>query len=117
LHLLFWLSVIPFVTNWMGESLFTKWPVVVYGCVLIMNAVAYSILIIVLLRHHGRDSLLAKAIGKDWKGKISLVIYAVAIAASFFCSWVGLGLYVVVACIWFIPDSRIESKIVHQEAE
>ncbi|WP_295652764.1 TMEM175 family protein [uncultured Mucilaginibacter sp.] len=115
LHLLFWLSVIPFVTEWMGQSHFTKWPVVVYGCVLIMNAIAYSILVFALIRHHGKDSLLAKAIGDDRKGKLSLVIYSVAIAVSFFCSWVGFSLYIVVACIWFIPDRRIERKVVHEE--
>lgn len=115
LHLLFWLSMIPFVTAWMGENHFSKWPVVLYGCVLIMNATAYTILIIALLRHHGKDSLLAKAIGKDWKGKVSLLIYATAIAISFFCPWVGVALYMVVACIWFVPDTRIEHKIVHEE--
>jgi len=115
LLLLFWLSVIPFVTGWMGENLFTKWPVVLYGCVLIMNAASYTILTIALIRHHGKDSLLAKAVGKDRKGKLSLIIYAVAIAISFFCSWVGFALYIVVACIWFIPDSRIERKIVLEE--
>jgi uncharacterized membrane protein len=120
LHLLFWLSMIPFVTSWMGQNHFSKWPVVLYGFVLIMNAAAYSILIIALLRHHGHDSLLGRAIGNDWKGKLSLAIYATAIALSFVNPWVGFGLYVVVACIWFVPDTRIERTIVaethHTEA-
>jgi uncharacterized membrane protein len=116
MHLLFWLSMIPFVTSWMGENHFSKWPVILYGVVLIMNAIAYTILIIALLRHHGKDSLLAKAIGSDRKGKLSIAIYATAIVVSFWCSWVGIVLYALVACIWFIPDTRIERKIVHEEA-
>ncbi len=117
MHLLFWLSMVPFATAWMGENHFSKWPVVLYGCVLIMNAAAYTILITALLRHHGKDSLLARAIGKDWKGKVSLAIYAAAIIISLFCPypWIGCVLYTVVACIWFIPDRRIERKIVHDE--
>jgi uncharacterized membrane protein len=115
MHLLFWLSMIPFVTSWMGENHFSKWPVVLYGCVLIMNAIAYTILIIALLRHHGRDSLLGRAIGEDWKGKLSIAIYATAIGLSFLNSWLGFSLYIVVACIWFIPDTRIERTIVHEE--
>jgi uncharacterized membrane protein len=117
MHLLFWLSMIPFVTSWMGENHFSKWPVILYGVVLIMNAIAYTILIIALMRHHGKDSLLAKAIGSDRKGKASIAIYATAIAVSFWCPWVGIMLYGVVAVIWFIPDSRIERKIVHDEPE
>ncbi len=115
LHLLFWLSMVPFVTSWMGENNFTTWPIALYGFVLLMNAVAYTLLIIALLRHHGKDSLLGKAIGNDRKGKISLVIYTLAILLSWVCAWVSFGLYVIVACIWFIPDSRIERKIVHQQ--
>jgi uncharacterized membrane protein len=115
MHLLFWLSMIPFVTGWMGQNHFSKWPVVLYGFVLIMNAIAYSLLITALLRHHGHDSLLGRAIGKDWKGKLSIVIYATAIGLSFLNSWLGFSLYVVVACIWFTPDTRIERTIVHEE--
>lgn len=115
MHLLFWLSLVPFVTSWMGENHFAKWPVTCYGVVLIMNAVAYSILIIALIRHHGENSLLAKAIGKDWKGKLSLVIYASAIAISWVNSKVSFGLYILVAIIWFIPDKRIERTLVNQE--
>jgi uncharacterized membrane protein len=117
MHLLFWLSLVPFVTSWMGENHFAKWSVTCYGVVLIMNAVAYSILIIVLIRHHGENSLLAKAIGKDWKGKLSLVIYASAIAISWIDSRVSFGLYILVAIIWFIPDKRIERTLVNRERE
>jgi uncharacterized membrane protein len=112
MHLLFWLSLIPFVTSWMGENHFSRWPVTCYGVVLIMNAIAYTLLIVALIRHHGRDSLLAKAIGKDFKGYVSTAIYAVAIAVSWLNSSVSFALYVLVACIWFIPDRRIEKKIV-----
>jgi uncharacterized membrane protein len=111
LNLLFWLSLIPFVTAWMGENHFAKWPVVLYGVVLIMNAIAYTILCWLLVREAGPASPLAIALGKDWKGKLSLVIYLVAIALAFLNSWLGFGLYVVVAIIWFIPDRRIEKTM------
>ncbi|MBK0381016.1 TMEM175 family protein [Mucilaginibacter segetis] len=111
LFLLFWLSLIPFVTAWMGENHFSKWPVVCYGLVLLMNAIAYSILVKVLIYHHGENSLLAKALGSDLKGKISIGIYITAIGASFIHAWFGFALYILVACIWFIPDRRIENKI------
>jgi uncharacterized membrane protein len=111
LNLLFWLSLIPFVTAWMGENHFTKWPVVLYGVVLIMNAIAYTILCWLLVREAGPASPLAIALGKDWKGKLSLVIYLVAIALAFLNSWLGFGLYVVVAIVWFIPDRRIEKTV------
>lgn len=117
LHLLFWLSLIPFVTGWMGENHFSKWPVVFYGIVLIMNAVAYTILARVLINHHGKDSLLGKAFGKDLKGNISIVIYATAIGCSFIHAWIGLFLYFVVAAIWLIPDKRIENKLLSSEDE
>jgi uncharacterized membrane protein len=116
MHLLFWLSLIPFVTGWMGENNFARWPVTCYGIVLIMNGIAYGILMFLLVRHHGKNSLLAKAIGKDWKGNISILIYAVAIAISWFNSNVSFALYIVVACIWFIPDKRIEKKIVGKDS-
>jgi uncharacterized membrane protein len=111
LHLLFWLSLIPFVTRWVGEAHFQAQPVALYGVVLFMAGVAYSILARALSAHHGADSKLALAIGKDYKGIASLVIYALAIAVSFFQPWISLGLYVVVAVIWFIPDRRIERVI------
>jgi uncharacterized membrane protein len=111
LNLLFWLSLIPFVTAWMGENHFTKWPVALYGMVLIMNAISYTILAALLIRQAGENSALAEAFGKDWKGKISLVIYAVAIGLAFLNSLLAFSLYVLVAVIWFIPDPRIEEKI------
>jgi len=117
LHLLFWLSLIPFVTAWMGENHFGKWPVILYGIVLIMNAIAYTILAKTLVSHHGKDSLIAKAIGKDWKGKLSLIIYATAIAASFIHSGIGMALYFVVAIIWLIPDTRIEKVLTAESKE
>ena len=111
LHLLFWLSIVPLVTEWMGENNFTKWPTVMYGISLIMCAVAYAILVAVLKKHEGPDSLFTKAIGNDRKGKLSIVIYAVAILLAWVNPCISFGLYFVVACIWFIPDRRIESRI------
>jgi uncharacterized membrane protein len=112
MHLLFWLSLVPFVSAWMGENHFAKWPVMCYGFILIMNAVAYTILLLKLIKHHGKDSLLAKAVGSDKKGKISIVIYVAGIAFSWINSTIGFAFYVLVACIWFIPDTRIEKKII-----
>jgi len=111
LHLLFWLSLVPFVSGWMGENHFTALPVALYGVVMLMCAVAYTILAYKLVKHNGKESLLAKAFGYDWKGKLSMCIYAIAIGVSWLCPWVSFALYVVVACIWFIPDRRIEDKI------
>jgi len=111
LNLLFWLSLVPFVTGWMGESHFSMWPIFAYGCVLIMNAIAYTILANLLVKQAGPDSALALAMGKDWKGKLSIVIYATAIMVSLYSPWISLGLYWVVAVIWFIPDQRIERKV------
>ena len=108
LHLLFWLSLIPFVTAWMGENNFTVVPVAFYGGVLLFSAIAYSILTMTLVAHHGKDSTLATAIGRDFKGKASLAIYTVAIPLAFANSWLALSLYVLVAIMWFIPDRRIE---------
>lgn len=110
LHLLFWLSLVPFVTGWMGENHFAAVPVALYGVVLLMAGFAYTILARILAAHHGKDSRLAMAIGKDYKGIASLSIYALAILVSFFNPWVAFALYVLVATIWFIPDRRIEKK-------
>jgi len=110
-HLLFWLSLIPFATNWMGENHFSKWPAIIYGIVLFMNAVAYTILAKSLVHHHGKESTFAQALGKDSKGKISLAIYATAIFAAFINSWISLGLYTLVAIIWLVPDKRFEDRI------
>jgi uncharacterized membrane protein len=116
LHLLFWLSLIPFVTGWMGENHFTAWPVAFYGAVLLFAAIAYFILARVLISYHDKDSALAKAIGKDFKGKISVVFYAVAIPLSFVNSWLACALYVLVAIIWLVPDRRIEKVLAESTA-
>ncbi|RYY34486.1 MAG: DUF1211 domain-containing protein [Sphingobacteriaceae bacterium] len=114
LHLLFWLSLIPFVTAWMGENHFARLPVIFYGIVLIMNAIAYTILAFLLIKHHGKNSILADAFGNDKKGKLSILIYATAIGTSFIHPWIGLGLFFVVAIIWLVPDRRIERKLIEQ---
>ena len=108
LHLLFWLSLIPFVTGWMGENHFHQLPVALYGVVLLMAGVAYTILVRVLIRHHGRESALAKAIGSDFKGNLSLVAYVAAIGLAFVHEWVAMALYLAVAIMWLVPDRRIE---------
>jgi uncharacterized membrane protein len=108
LHLLFWLSLIPFVTAWMDENSFYTAPVALYGVVLLMAAVAYSILARSLIRVNGPDSRLAKALGKDVKGSISIVLYVVGIALSVWNAWFALGVYVLVAIMWAVPDRRIE---------
>ncbi len=108
LHLLFWLSLVPFVTAWMGENRFAPWPVAAYGAVLLLAAVAYYILARSLVSLHGSASPLAKALGADIKGKASIVIYAAAIALSFLTSIGACLLYVLVALLWLVPDRRIE---------
>ena len=107
-HLLFWLSLVPFATAWMGENHFAAAPVALYGIVMFCSAIAYTILTVSLVSHHGKDSPLAMALGRDFKGKISLGLYAVAILLSFVNSWIACGLYATVSIIWLIPDSRIE---------
>ncbi len=111
IHLLFWLSLIPFVTGWMGENNFTKWPVILYGMVLLMAAVAYYMLARSLAGLHAKNSTLAEALGKDWKGLVSIFIYVAGIGLSFINPWLGFSMYVIVAGIWFIPDMRIEKKL------
>jgi uncharacterized membrane protein len=108
LHLLFWLSLVPFVTGWMGENEFAPIPVALYGLILLMAAIAYWILQNRILKHHGPDSILARAIGKDMKGKISPILYSIAIGSTMFSSLVAGILYVVVALMWLVPDKRIE---------
>ena len=108
LHLLFWLSIVPFVTNWMGEHYDSAWPVALYGVVLMMSGTAYYILTQALISLHGRDSAIAKALGSDVKGKLSVVIYLVAIGLAFVETWLSLVLYAAVAMIWIVPDRRIE---------
>jgi uncharacterized membrane protein len=111
-HLLFWLSLIPFVTAWMGENAFAPNTVALYGIVLIQCALAYSILVRALLHEHRADSSLARAIGRDAKGNLSLALYAIGIATSFASGRLGLVFYAAVAIIWLVPDRRIERTIV-----
>ncbi len=108
MHLLFWLSLFPFTTGWMGENHFAELPVALYGMNLLCAGMAYYILAQVLIRHHGKDSKLGIAIGSDLKGKISVVIYAAAIPLSFVNVWIGLIAYQSVAVMWLIPDKRVE---------
>lgn len=111
LHLLFWLSLIPFVTGWMGENNFAQLPVLFYGIVLIMAALAYYLLTRALLANHEKDSALAIAIGNDFKGRLSLVLYAAAILLSYVNPLIALFIYAAVAVMWFIPDQRIEKTL------
>jgi uncharacterized membrane protein len=113
LHLLFWLSLVPFTTAWMDENEFAAVPVAAYGVVLLMAGVAYYILARILIRDNGPDCPLAKAVGRDWKGITSVIIYALAILACFLSVWIAIGLYVLVAAMWFVPDRRIEAKEKH----
>ncbi len=117
IHLLFWLSLIPFVTGWMGENRFTMWPVALYGIVLLMAGVAYYFLAHCLASLHGKGSTIAVALGNDWKGKISVLIYAIGIGLCFVNPWLGFACYVIVAAMWFIPDKRIENKLVIKKNE
>ena len=111
LHLLFWLSLIPFVTGWMGENHFAEPPSALYGFVLLMAAIAYWLLERAIIADQGRDSLLASAIGGDWKTKSSLILYTTAIGLSFVNQWFADAIYVTVAVMWFIPDPRIERQL------
>jgi uncharacterized membrane protein len=111
LHLLFWLSLIPFVTAWAGENHLARLPVALYGVVLLGAAVAYTILTWTLLAHHGRDSTLARALGRDRKGKASLVLYLLAIPLAALSVWPAVALYVAVALMWLIPDPRVERTL------
>jgi len=111
LHLLFWLSLIPFATGWVGENHLAAWPVALYGVVFLLAGAAYYILTRVLIAVHGRDSVLATAVGRDFKGKISIVIYGAAIGLAFVSTWIALALYVLVAILWLAPDRRIEEKL------
>jgi uncharacterized membrane protein len=111
LHLLFWLSQVPFVTGWMGENHFAPVPTALYGGVLLMCAVAYYFLVRAILAHHGRNSRIAEALGSDFKGKISLVLYIAAVALAFVNRWLAYAIYAGVAMMWFIPDRRIERTL------
>ncbi|MCB1168386.1 MAG: DUF1211 domain-containing protein [Leptospiraceae bacterium] len=111
IHLLFWLSLVPFVTGWMGENHWAPLPTAVYGFVLLMAAIAYFILQLTIIRQQGPDSPLKKAVGNDWKGNVSPILYASAIALSFVHVAIAGALYILVALIWIVPDRRIESRI------
>jgi uncharacterized membrane protein len=111
LHLLFWLSLFPFATGWMGENHFAAAPSALYGVVLLMAGVAYLILQQLIIKSQGRDSLLKKAIGSDWKGKMSAALYVVAILTAVWSHWISQAIYVLVALFWLIPDRRIEKVL------
>ncbi|MEP7264731.1 MAG: TMEM175 family protein [Bacteroidota bacterium] len=113
LYLLFWLSLVPFCTGWIGENHFAKVPMALYGIILLMAGIAYYILQIRIIKNEGKNSLLAKAIGKDWKGKISPPLYTIGIISCWINIWIAGGLYILVALIWLIPDKRIE-KVLHE---
>jgi uncharacterized membrane protein len=111
LHLLFWLSLIPFATSWMGMNDFAPWPVALYGVVLLFSAIAYFILVRALIALHGSDSTLATALGSDFKGKVSIGFYLAAIGLSFISAGLACAVYVLVAVIWLVPDRRIEKTL------
>jgi uncharacterized membrane protein len=115
LHLLFWLSLVPFVTGWMGENHFAALPVALYGLVLLMAAVSYTLLVRALLARHGKDSLLSKAIGSDVKGNLSLAAYVLAILVASTNRWIACALYVAVALVWLVPDLRIERVLADRQ--
>jgi len=111
LHLLFWLSLFPFATGWMGENHFSRMPSALYGTVLFMAAMAYYILQQTIVASQGEDSILRSAVGDDWKGKASILLYLLAIGSTFWVPWLALALYVLVALAWLIPDPRIEKAL------
>jgi uncharacterized membrane protein len=111
LHLLFWLSLVPFVTSWMGENYFASTPVALYGVVLVFAGIAYYVLTRALIALHGRQSTIATALGGDFKGKISVVLYLAAIPMAYVSPWISCGVYFSVAVIWLIPDRRIEKTL------
>src|SRR3954451_7894117 len=111
LHLLFWLSLFPFATGWMGENHFSPLPTALYGLVLLMAAIAYYVLQQAIIRSQGADSILKKAVGRDWKGRLSPVLYMLAIVATSFAPWIAEAIFVAAALIWLIPDRRIEKAL------
>ncbi|HZV54418.1 MAG TPA: TMEM175 family protein [Rhodocyclaceae bacterium] len=111
LHLLFWLSLFPFTTGWMGENHFAAAPSAIYGVVLLMAAIAYWLLQQTIIASQGRESLLKRAVGSDWKGKMSPLIYLIAIPTAFWSPWLSQALYVLVALVWLVPDRRIENAL------
>jgi uncharacterized membrane protein len=115
-HLLFWLSIIPVATAWIGHNLLMPLPTAVYGAVLLMPAIAYYLLVKAIIHRHGRDSMLAQAVGQDLKGKISVFLLAAGIVVAFVEPWVSMALYVIVAILWIAPDRRIERMIAESQA-
>src|SRR4030095_6454753 len=115
LHLLFWLSLFPFVSGWMGENHFAAWPTAMYGVVLLMAACSYWILQQTIIAVEGTGSVLKRAVGRDWKGKLSPLFYLTAIASTFFLPWLAEVLYVLVALIWLVPDRRIEHALQNRD--
>jgi uncharacterized membrane protein len=111
LHLLFWLSLFPFVTGWMGENHFARLPSAVYGGVLLMAAIAYYVLTLTIIAAQGPDSVLRRAVGRDWKGKSSPIFYVGGILSTIWVPWIAQALYVAVALLWLIPDKRIEHEL------
>ena len=111
LHLLFWLSLIPFTTGWMGENHFAPLPTAVYGAVLLFSGIAYLVLAHAIVAENGKDSELGRALGRDWKGKASLVAYAISIPLAFVNQWISDAIFVAVALIWLAPDPRIEKRL------
>jgi len=111
LHLLFWLSLIPFATSWLGENYLASEPVALYGFILLMSAIAFFILQGAIIRHHDKDFILRKAVGNDIKGKMSTLLYLIGLTMSFVNTWIAIATYVLVAVIWFIPDRRIERNL------
>lgn len=116
LHLLFWLSLFPFATGWIGEHHFAAVPMALYGVVLFMAAIAYWLLQHTIISSQGRNSLLKTAVGSDWKGRLSPALYAIAIGASFLSTWIAGGIYVAVALMWLVPDRRIAKILAHKES-
>lgn len=116
LHLLFWLSLIPFATKWMGETHFASWPVVAYGIVLFLSALAWEIIRRTLVRKHERESALVQAVGRGWQEATSISLYIAGIATAFFVPWLACVLYAIVAAIWLIPDRRIERVLTSKDS-
>jgi len=115
LHFLFWLSLFPFATGWMGENHFGAMPCALYGVVLLMAAIAYWVLQQTIIAAEGPNSVLKSAVGGDWKGKLSPLLYLIAIASTFWLQWLALAIYVLVALLWLVPDRRIEHALQHRE--
>ncbi|MBN7815494.1 TMEM175 family protein [Algoriphagus pacificus] len=116
LHLLFWLSLVPFVTGWMGENNFAPMTMALYGGILLMAAIAYFILQNLIIQEHGTEGILAKAVGSDFKGKLSPILYILGIASCWINSWISALFYILVALMWLIPDKRIERTLEEEES-